>query len=854
MRRQHPGSNLKAKSFVRLALSSLTAVLCLTQAQADEPLVADPATYEATVAPFFEKHCVKCHGPEKEKGDLRLDTLTVDFADHELLGKWIEVMDNINLGEMPPEDEPIPSIEEIGPVAHWIAAEVRHAEKAARSTGGRVMIRRLSRSEYANTVRDLLHVNFLPGEGPADLLPPDGTLEGFDKVSKALLLDPSLMSQYFDVAAVVADKAIVTGPPPVPTRRNRMEYEDTSGGIQYIKEGRDTIVTDDGIITMNHGMRSDQMLRHPWNDQLIPVRGTYTVRLRVGADPGSRGEPIYLRLTRNGDGDLWAGKVTGTLEKPQIIEITRPFDVPGSDEIQVAFENPLDFQRVNYFNTQMSKAADDAIKSGDLTAGGRIRARLGAEGMIGQSRPEPDSRETDDFPRVFFDWIEVEGPLYDQWPPESTGALFTRGLEDRSQWGLDYAREIFGSLLPRAFRRPVSEEEIDRITGIMASEMEAGEPFPEAVKAGVIATLCSPSFLLLFEGSEESEARPLNDHEIATRLSYFLWSSLPDEALFTLAEEGKLSDPRTRAEQVDRMLADPRAAALVDGFATQWLKASEFDRFAIDRQLYRDYYAVENSGLNESINAEPLAFFREVLEHDLPATDFLDSDWIMANETLAAWYGIAGVSGADFRRVALPANSNRGGLVSMAAVHKWGSDGNRTKPVERGKYVLDVLFNDPPDPPPPNAGEVEPNVQGENLTVRQRLDQHRTIESCRACHARIDPYGLALENFNVIGKWRTQQDGERGYWPKEARIDPTGTFPNGRPYENVAEFRAGLVGQSDRFLRGLAEKMLTYALGRSIESTDRGTIDHLVETMKSNDLTFRSLIKGIAETEAFSEK
>lgn len=384
--------------------------------------------------------------------------------------------------------------------------------------------------------------------------------------------------------------------------------------------------------------------------------------------------------------------------------------------------------------------------------------------------------------------------------------------------------------------------------------MEAGEPFPEAVKAGVIATLCSPSFLLLFEGTEKSAPRPLDDHEIATRLSYFLWSSLPDETLFSLAEEGKLSDPGTRVAQVDRMLTDPKATALIDGFAIQWLKANDYDRFAVDRQLYRDYYSVENSGLNEAINAEPLAFFREVLEHDLPATEFLNSDWTMANETLATWYGIPGVSGSDFQRVAFPADSNRGGLVSMAAVHKWGSDGNRTKPVERGKYVLDVLFNDPPDPPPPNAGEVEPNVQGENLTVRQRLDQHRTIESCRACHARIDPYGLALENFNVIGKWRTKQDGERGYWPDEAKIDPTGTFPNGRPYESVQEFRAGLVEQSDRFLRGLAEKMLTYALGRSIESTDRGTIDHLVDTMKKNDLTFRSLIKGIAETETFSEK
>ncbi len=828
--------------------------LVAPSAVCDEPLVADRAVFEAKVKPFLETHCLKCHGPDKEKGDLRLDTLPVDFSDHAALGKWIEVMDNINLGDMPPEDEPVPSIEEIGPVARWIAAEVRHAEKAARSTGGRVMIRRLSRTEYANTVRDLLHVDFLPGEGPADLLPPDGELDGFDKVSKALLLDPSLMSQYFEVASIIADKAIVTGPPPVPTRRNRMEYEDTSGGIEYIKQGRDTIVTEDGIISMNHGMRSDEMLRHPWNGELVPVRGTYTFRLRVGADPGARGEPIYLRITRNGDGDLWAGRITGTLENPQVIEVTRPFDVPGSDEIQVKIENPAEFQRVNYYHTQLRQQADDAIKGGDLTGGGRIRARMGAEGMLGQSRPQPESLDTSDYPRVFFDWAEMEGPLYDQWPPRSTEALFTRGLDDTGQWTAEYAREIFAALLPRAFRRPVSDGEIDRITSVVGAEMEAGEPFPEAVKAGVIATLCSPSFLLLFEGTEDANPRPLDGYEIASRLSYFLWSSLPDERLFALAESGELAKPETRVAEIARMLADPRASALTDGFATQWLKADEFDRFAIDRQLYRDYFSVANSGLNDAINTEPLAFFREVLEKDLPVTDFLDADWTMANETLAAWYGIPEVRGAEFRRVSLPPETRRGGLVTMAAVHKWGSDGNRTKPVERGKYVLDVLFNDPPDPPPPNAGEVEPNVQGENLTVRQRLDQHRTIESCRACHARIDPYGLALENFNVVGKWRTKQDGERGYWPDEAKIDPSGTFPNGRAYESVEEYRAGLVKQSDRFLRGLAEKLLTYALGRGVEATDRGTIDHLVSEMKAHELTLRSLIEAIVATETFATK
>lgn len=820
-----------------------------------DALVKDRKTYEEAVIPFFKTHCYRCHGPDKEKGDLRLDTLPVDFGDIESLGHWIEVMDNINLGEMPPEDEPVPTAAELGPVAEWIAAEVKHAEKAARSTGGRSMIRRLNRTEYSNTVRDLLRVKFLPGEGPVDLLPPDGALDGFDKVSKALLLDPSLMSRYFDVAAVVADKAVVTGPPPVPTRINRMEYEEISGGIEYIKHRRDTIVTEDGIITMNSGMRSDHMLRHPWNDKLIPVRGTYTVRLRVGADPGERGDPVYIRISRSGDGDIWAGKVTGTLTEPQVIEVTRPFAAPGGDEIQVGLENPESFQRVNYFYGDTRKRAEEAIKEGRATEGGRIRARNFAEGMIGQSRPEPASIDPSGYARVYFDWIEMEGPIYEQWPPESTKRLFPKGVDVEESEAADYAEEIFSELLPRAFRRSVSQEEIDRIVGVVELERAAGEAFPEAIKSGLIATLCSPSFLLLFEErGDEEDLRPLTDYEIASRLSYFLWSSLPDEELFDLAQSGKLSDSAVRLAQVDRMLSDPKSDALVNGFAGQWLKAGEFDRFDIDKQLYRDFYEVTNVNLNEAINREPLAFFEEILRKDLSALNFLDSDWTMANETLAKWYGVPGVKGEKLQRVALPGESQRGGLVAMAAIHKWGSDGNRTKPVERGKYLLDVLFNDPPAPPPPNVDEVEPNVQGENLTVRERLDQHREIESCRACHARIDPYGLALENFNVVGKWRTKQDGERGYWPDSAVIDASGTFPSGRSFSGIAEFRKGLVEQKDRFLRGVSEKMLIYALGRGIDATDRGTIEDLVHTMTQNDHTFRSLIRGIVESEAFTQK
>lgn len=815
----------------------------------------DSEIFRTAVSSLLKKHCVSCHGAETQESGLRLDTLKPDFTDSPTAAKWIEVMDNLNLGEMPPEGEPQPNAEQAAKVTHWIANELRHASTLAKGTGGRVLMRRLNRTEYTNIVRDLLAVEFLPGEGPADLLPPDGTLNGFDKVSKALLLDPSLMEQYFEVASVVAAKAVVAGPPPVPTRRNRMEYEDTGGGIGYIKESRTTTVTDHGIITMSQGMRSDENLRHPWNDKLIPIRGRYRLRVRLGADRKDR-DALYVRISRSGDGDIYFGKVPGTLEEPEIIEVERAFDVPGGSEIGIRFEDAPDFGTVNYHFSELRKMADEAISADNAKKAGRIRAQMVAQGFPNQGREHPDSRTTDHLPRIFFDWIELEGPLYDQWPPKSTELIFHKGV-GADQASQQYAHEIFERLLPRAFRRPVDLAEVDRIVSVVASEMRHGEPFSDAVQSGIVAMLCSPDFLLVNEPSVADPAsapRILNDHELAFRLSLFLWNSLPDDELQAAAEAGALSQPEELLAHAGRMLNDQRGAALVDGFARQWLKADEFDRFAIDRNLYRDFYSTQNVGLNEAINREPLEFFAELLRSDGNVLSFLDSDWTMANETLARHYQIPDVTGEEFVRVSLPPETHRGGLTTMAAIHKWGSDGNRTKPVERGKYILDVLFNDPPKPPPPNVGEVEPNIKGENLTVRQRLDQHRTIAACASCHRTIDPYGLALENFSVVSKWRTKQDGERGWWPNEAVIDPSGTLPNGTTFSTVEEFRDALAGQGDRFLRGLSEKMFTYALGRIVEPGDRAVVDGLVQRMKINGNTLRSLIEGIVLSDEFLTK
>jgi hypothetical protein len=331
---------------------------------------------------------------------------------------------------------------------------------------------------------------------------------------------------------------------------------------------------------------------------------------------------------------------------------------------------------------------------------------------------------------------------------------------------------------------------------------------------------------------------------------------MPDDELFLLARDETLRDAATLERQVDRMLADPKAEAFVNGFGAQWLRTGEFRTFRPDERIYPEY----DDELGEAMVGQTLAFFREVLQHDRPVLDFLDSDWTMLNARLARFYGIEGVDGIDevdgkeFRRVALPEGSPRGGLLGQAGVAMYGSDGTRTKPVRRGVYIREVLLNDPPDPPPPNVGEIEPNIRGENLTVRDRLIQHQQIESCAACHRTIDPYGIALENLNVIGGWRDVQDGEDFRGTNRPPIDAGGRLPDGRAFADFGEFKSALLEQRERFSRALAEKLLIYALGRPIEPSDRPTIDAFAVRLAERNYTMRSLLKGIVSSRAFVTK
>ena len=801
-------------------------------------------TYRDTVRPFLDKHCLRCHGPKKQKGELRLDTLRADFSSSSTAGQWIEVMDNLNLGEMPPEDEPQPSAEQRRRIANWIARQIRTAQRRAAGGGGRVLLRRLNRTEYANTIRDLLHLKFLPGENPARHLPPDATYDGFDKVGSALMIDPSLLDSFYRAGKEVAGKVLVNGPPPVPTRTVRFEFEDSEKhSFKYMLNSATRYLRKNDLALYSGTTRVGDALQPPDHHDLIPRTGLYTIRIRIFSHRAQSQQPLTLII------DRISGKPQRILEvdvneKPTTYETTVPMiafgDVRPRPYFSIGITNRPDIKIKSMGFGEMKRAREAAAKSGEVAKGMRIHARMFSEGYVDTYLPNEKILTPERFPTIYLDWIELEGPLYESWPPRSHEALLASGRD---------VRAIFSRLLPRAYRRPPKDSEIDKVVSLVTNELKQGTAFDEAIELGLSYVLTSPQFIYLVEPGS-NDARSLNGYELASRLSYFIWSSMPDDRLFELAKTGAVKKPEVIKREVFRMLNDPKARAMTDSFAAQWLRTDQFLDFSPDRKIYRRF----NPSLQEDMIGESLAFFRQVLEKRLSIFNFIDSEFAMLNGPLADFYGIPGLRGKKFRPVSLPTDSPRGGLLGQAGLHILGSDGRRTKPVTRGVYIREVLFNDPPNPPPPNAGEVEPNIEGEQLTVRQRLEQHQQIEACASCHRGIDPYGIAMENWDATGSWRTQQNGEDFRGKNTPPIDPRGKLPNGKAFGTFEEFKRVLSAQKQRFRRAFAEKLFVYGIGRPVDPLDREAIDSVIAHLANNGDTIEAAIQGLVQTKAFRTK
>ncbi len=842
------------------------------------------ATFTRDVEPFFIKHCHSCHDARKAKAGLRIDQLELDFLKGNTADEWKEVMDYINLGKMPPEDEPRPDPKHAFETVKWIAEELRKAEKTARLKGGRTPIRRLNRDEFANTIRDLLNMDPKVIAPLVEDLPGDGKAEGFDRLGVALFVDATQIEQTLKAAERITAKAIIDERPPAPLSRRFEAENDRHLGIRHESEQvknrfnsklmmengpfkhwphKDGMMMIQGGPVYEKGLDFGRLGRADVSDR-ITEDGYYRIRLRGGADRGFPDQPINVKI-RYGRGlpvEAWAEfPIKTAAHDPQIHEITM-FLRRGDGDLRRRLEFFWNDVRRFIVTTDISNELFITInRTAGLLSKGRTAGTLTSEReKVLQERLADGRRRADAWkgpavcinpkhegkepPRFFLDWIEIEGPIRESWPPASHEQL---GLNENHSGNANYLHKTFTHFLPRAYRRPVTTREVDLVANLAIARLNEGASFNQALRTGLQRALVSPGFLFIQEPA--AKPRRLNDYELASRLSYFLWSTMPDDRLFRHAASKRLHKSAVLMSEIKRMLADPKSREFVENFAGQWLSVREFGTIAPAEQ-YTEY----DKELEESSKEEAFAFFSEVLANNLPITSFLDSDFLVINERLARHYEIDNVQGKHFRRVALTPQNHRGGIFGMAGLMTLLADGTRTLPVRRAAWIRENIFNNPPPPPPPNAGEVQPNTKGEKLTVRERLERHRNEPTCASCHTPLDPYGLALENYDAIGKWRTHQNGENFRGKKRPEIDVSGQLPSGRKFTSLQEFKAALLAEKDAFAHAFSERLLTYALTRPVGYIDHKTVSELTNALKENDYRIQPLIEAAVLSEAFQSK
>ena len=694
------------------------------------------------------------------------------------------------------------------------------ADALAKSADPPIALRRLNRTEYEHTLHDLLGID----TPLIDLLPEDSSVQGFDNVADGLSISSVLMERYLEAADIAFESTIRRIKPlPAATRRSRiMERQDNIESVQQKKGG--VIESEGALVKFTPGwppVRIDEA--HPIED------GMYRCRIAVWPhDPGGRTLSVAAYV-----GPLFGpGKrrfhgmfdVTGTPSEPRIIE----FDAFMRDAETVHIVPWVFPEHVTW-------------------------------------RDKHEKR-----PGIGVLWAETHGPLDQSFPSEAQKKLFGSGetismAEGTPFWmrhrkgvklntvessapGAD-AERIIREFLPRAFRRPVEDSLADPFVKLTLDRLENGRTFEQAVRAGVSAVLCAPQYLLL------NREEKVDDYTIASRLSYFLWSSMPDDALLQLAAAGKLSDAKVRHAQVERMLKDPKIERFIDSFTGQWLDLREIEFTSPDKKLYPEFDPM----LQESMLRETRGFFRHVLAENLSVMNFIDSDFAVLNERLASHYKIDGVRGHEHSRVVkLAADSLRGGVMAQGSVLKVSANGTTTSPVLRGVWVLDRLLGKPAPPPPPGTPAIEPDIRGAT-TIRDQLDKHRADASCARCHSRIDPPGFALECFDPIGGerdwYRSLGEGkrvsERANYTQGPDVDPSGEFPDGAAFKDFREFRALMLQREDQFTRAIASKLLIYASGRPLTIADRASVDAVVKAAKGDGRGLRAMIHSVVETPMF---
>ena len=829
--------------------------------------------FDTQVRPFLTKYCVSCHGPDKQKADLRLDKLDPDMVNGSDTDMWQEVLDLINVSEMPPiESKKQPKRLERQLVVDVLTASLRKAMEADRSSGGRNVLRRLTSYEYNNTLRDLLHLDL---QYATDLPPEGSAQEGF-KNNSIVLGTSALHLEYFERIARAALEKIILAPEeqPVPyfvriepelgyqQKSNNGKTRKGSNGAGFTFKGNDYRPGNKaraGLFKLDHGELSDESILLAGNRPSDKVRDPFDPDKKSGGAQGD-GRSGYQPEFR-----------------VEMYEV--PYDTPVLVRIKASAVlgkgdtyPRLSFELGSFRGAGVSdqkEATNLEIKSTDpkvyefVVHGANFPFQSNKPGRPSYFRIFNDYRRGtskltyDELPKLKIDWVEIKANHYETWPsPQMQAILFASANQDNESI---YAREVIARFMTRAYRRPVSPYEVDRKVKLFERLRQQESSFEATMISTLTAVLCSSNFLMISEPAEAIakeetavEIRQLNDYELASRLSYFLWSSMPDEILFDLAEKHQLHKPEVLQAQVQRMINDPKSTGFSQNFTSQWLDLAGIRRLAVNPE----YFSFEEK-TKDLFEQESIRFVHHVLENNLSITNFIDSEFIILNPALARHYRIPDISGGfDIHEIGK--EHHRGGLLTQASMLFGNSTGAETHPIKRGVWVLERMLDDPAPPPPPNVPDLpEPEPGDEtNLSLKERLVAHAQIESCRDCHSKIDPWGVAFENYNALGQWREGSSDPLVHKTHQmVNIDSSTQLKNGIEIQDLDDLKDYILTEKKSdFRRAVVRKVMSYSLGRYLEFSDRSSVDQICQKLEQENDTFQALIEHIVLSEPFLTK
>ena len=928
---RHHGDAAPAPCFFRTprwgCRSSICIILAVVASTIGGLHGAPPPTPD--VSTFTEKHCAKCHNDVDKEGSLDLGALKFSPGDPANFERWVQVHDRLQAGEMPPKEKPRPDAKELESFLRGLSSSLTAVELEHSTREGRTTQRRLNRYEFENALRDLLHAPWLQVKHE---LPEDGEAELFNKVGDVLDVSHVQVTRYMRAAnhairqAMGVELARQELPPPAVKRyyardetvwtrtfHRRIDGNPTPDRMAFpllgtrpqpeVRALKAPLTVGDGDPATREleavgWMRSNYHPFHTiWDNFRAPVSGRYRVRWH--------GYTIWV-----GPDGFSTATVKDAEGNKQLINREPQWFSPNGDDVSpgrrnepitVYAQGPTDVRRIGEFDLTPEPAVYDlgtvwvAANEALVTDASRFfRNRPG-------SAANPLAQR-DGAPAVAFRWMEVEGPLFDEASTAGYRALFgdlplakldrpdaevtvpalqppaNRGSQGAGGYGrvvrtrdvpvevasaapAKDAPRLLRAFMAQAYRRPVRDDEVQRYLAVIDGQMKAGHGFTYAMIAGYTAVLCSPGFLYL----EETPGR-LDDHALASRLAFFLTNSPPDAELRARAKRGELRKPAVLGAETERLLNAPKSARFVEGFLDYWLELRKHDSTTPSNTLYPDYYLDE--ALVEAALDESRMFFTELLRVDLPARHVIASDFTYLNGRLAEHYGIPGVEGASMRRVALPSNSVRGGVVTQAIVLKVTANGTTSSPVIRGKWITERILGQIVPPPPSAVAAVDPDTRGA-VTIRQQLDAHRNDKGCAACHNKIDPQGFALENFDVMGGWRDRYRGDakdrvpeigigKNGWPFDFHyslpVDARGQLPDGRPFNDVREFKRLILTDEAQIARNLARQLAIYATGAPVRFSDRAAIEQILQAAKPRGYGVRSLVHAIVQSDLFQNK